>query len=53
MYRMDMGIVIAGCLSVHDDISKPLKRICEDLLWKIDPEGIRQYIMGNGQECGW
>merc|ERR1712106_19975 len=36
---MDMGIVNAGCLPLYDDIPKDLLKICEDLLWNLDPEG--------------
>ncbi len=36
---MDMGIVNAGCLPVYDDIDKELLKLCEDLLWNLDPEG--------------
>ena len=34
-----MGIVNAGCLPVYDDIDKELLKLCEDLLWNLDPEG--------------
>jgi len=36
---MDMGIVNAGMLPVYDDIPKDLLKICEDLLWNLDPDG--------------
>ena len=36
---MDMGIVNAGALPLYDDIEKELLKLCEDLLWNLDPEG--------------
>ena len=41
---MDMGIVNAGCLPVYDDIPKDLLRLCEDLLWNLDPEGTEKLL---------
>jgi len=41
---MDMGIVNAGCLPVYDDIPKDLLKICEDLLWNLDPEGTEKLL---------
>ena len=41
---MDMGIVNAGALPLYDDIEKELLKLCEDLLWNLDPEG-RQFAL--------
>merc|ERR1719347_2334156 len=41
---MDMGIVNAGALPLYDDIDKELLRICEDLLWNLDPEGTEKLL---------
>ena len=41
---MDMGIVNAGCLPVYDDIPKDLLKLCEDLLWNLDPEGTEKLL---------
>ena len=41
---MDMGIVNAGALPVYDDIDKELLKICEDLLWNMDPEGTEKLL---------
>jgi len=41
---MDMGIVNAGCLPVYDDIPKDLLKLCEDLLWNVDPEGTEKLL---------
>ena len=41
---MDMGIVNAGALPVYDDIDKELLKICEDLLWNLDPEGTEKLL---------
>merc|ERR1712013_533776 len=41
---MDMGIVNAGCLPLYDDIPKDLLKICEDLLWNLDPEGTEKLL---------
>lgn len=42
---MDMGIVNAGCLPVYDDIDKELLKLCEDLLWNLDPEGTEKLLI--------
>jgi len=39
-----MGIVNAGALPVYDDIDKELLKICEDLLWNMDPEGTEKLL---------
>ena len=41
---MDMGIVNAGALPLYDDIDKTLLKICEDLLWNLDPEGTEKLL---------
>jgi len=41
---MDMGIVNAGALPLYDDIPKELLKICEDLLWNLDPEGTEKLL---------
>lgn len=41
---MDMGIVNAGALPLYDDIPKDLLKICEDLLWDLDPEGTEKLL---------
>jgi len=41
---MDMGIVNAGALPLYDDIDKELLKICEDLLWNLDPEGTEKLL---------
>jgi len=41
---MDMGIVNAGCLPLYDDIPKDLLKICEDLLWNLDPDGTEKLL---------
>ena len=43
-YGLDMGIVNAGCLPVYDDIPKDLLKLCEDLLWNLDPEGTEKLL---------
>ena len=47
---MDMGIVNAGALPLYDDINKDLLKICEDLLWNLDPEAtdkLLEYAQNN------
>merc|ERR550517_1531845 len=39
-----MGIVNAGALPLYDDIDKNLLKICEDLLWNLDPEGTEKLL---------
>jgi len=41
---MDMGIVNAGVMPLYDDIPKDLLKICEDLLWNLDPEGTEKLL---------
>merc|ERR1719278_2207129 len=41
---MDMGIVNAGALPLYDDIDKTLLKICEDLLWNLDPVGTEKLL---------
>ena len=43
-HGLDMGIVNAGCLPVYDDIPKDLLKLCEDLLWNLDPEGTEKLL---------
>jgi len=42
---MDMGIVDAGNLPVYDDIEPGLLRLCEDILWNLDPN-VSEYLTG-------
>merc|ERR1719431_1446091 len=41
---MVRGIVNAGALPLYDDIDKNLLKICEDLLWNLDPEGTEKLL---------
>eukprot|EP00092_Neocalanus_flemingeri_P026050 GFUD01028235.1.p1 GENE.GFUD01028235.1~~GFUD01028235.1.p1 ORF type:complete len:1264 (-),score=351.62 GFUD01028235.1:269-4060(-) len=41
---MDMGIVNAGAMPLYDDIPKDLLKICEDLLWNLDPDGTEKLL---------
>ncbi|XP_076040931.1 methionine synthase-like [Oratosquilla oratoria] len=41
---MDMGIVNAGSLLLYDDIEPELLRLCENLLWNLDPDGTEKLL---------
>uniref|UniRef100_A0A8C4Q775 Methionine synthase n=1 Tax=Eptatretus burgeri TaxID=7764 RepID=A0A8C4Q775_EPTBU len=42
---MDMGIVNAGCLPVYTDVPKDLLRLCEDLIWNLDPDATEKLLL--------